>query len=364
MQNYLALLGIVWFMNGTAAFGQNPIRIHPKAEACPSKFSGPFVHIPNGGILTLSAAEAHASFDKGKTWESYPAIPAATFAFGDLSIDRTKDGVIVAIFCNQKEVRSGAKGWGKGTPAEWQIPVYSIRSTDNGKTWSAPLAIQRDWVGALRAMVVLQSGRIVIATMAIQPWEHVIPVYYSDDQGKRWTKTQTITMEGSKINDHDGAMEPKLIERADHSLFMLIRTTKGTFFQSLSKDGGLTWSKPESSGIQNNNSFGELARLQDGRLVLVWNRDDKYPPFGYAPDPKDWPLEEQSYSWIKRRNKLSLAISADDGKTWTDPVVVASTDDEKVWIAYTVFFEVEPGVFWINTGQGDVHMQVREKDLY
>ena len=86
----------------------------------------------------------------------------------------------------------------------------SIRSTDNGKTWSAPLAIQRDWVGALRAMVVLQSGRIVIATMAIQPWEHVIVVYYSDDQGKSWTKTQTITMEGSKINDHDGAMEPNV----------------------------------------------------------------------------------------------------------------------------------------------------------
>ena len=209
MKRVIVLLVVVSLMNTAAALGQDKIRLHPRAEAYPSKFGGPFVHISDGGILTLAGTEAHVSFDKGKTWKSYPAIPAADFSFGDRSIDRTKDGVIVAIFCNGKEVRAGKKGWGKGTPEEWQIPVYSIRSTDNGKTWSAPLAIQRDWVGALRAMVVLKSGRIVIATMAIKPWEHVIPVYYSDDQGKSWTKTQTITMEGSKINDHDGAMEPR-----------------------------------------------------------------------------------------------------------------------------------------------------------
>lgn len=363
MRRHLVLVVVVFSISAAAAFGQDKIQLHPKVENYPSKFGGPFVHIPNGGILTLAGTEAHVSFDKGRSWQSYPAIPAADFSFGDRSIDRTKDGVIVSIFCNHKEMRSGKQGWGKGTPAEWQIPVYSIRSTDDGKTWSAPLAIQRDWVGALRAMVVLESGRIVIATMAIQPWEHVIPVYYSDDQGKSWTKTQTITMEGSKINDHDGAMEPKLIELADHSVFMLIRTTKGTFYQSISKDGGLTWSKPDSTGIQNNNSFGELARLQDGRLILVWNRDDKYPPFGYVPDPKDWPLEDMSYSWIKRRNKLSIAMSVDDGKTWSEPVVVASTENEKVWIAYAVFFEIEPGVFWINTGQGKVRLQIRAKDL-
>ena len=159
----------------------------------------------DGGILTLAGTEAHVSFDKGKTWKSYPTIPAAKFSFGDRPIERTKDGVIVSIFRNHKEMRAGKKGWGKGTPEEWQIPVYSIRSADNGETWSAPLAIQRDRVGALRAMVVLKGGRIVIATMAIRPWEHVIPVYYSDDQGKSWVKTQTIVMEGSKINDHDGA---------------------------------------------------------------------------------------------------------------------------------------------------------------
>jgi Neuraminidase (sialidase) len=126
----------------------------------------------------------------------------------------------------------------------------------------------------------------------------------------------------------------------------------------------VAWSKPVSTGIQNNNSYGELARLSDGRLILIWNHDERFPPFGYEPDPKDWPLVPQSYSWIKRRNKLSVSMSADEGKTWTAPVVVASANDEKFWIAYTVFFEIEPGVFWLCTQQGKVRLQIREKDLH
>ena len=144
---------------------------------------------------------------------------------------------------------------------------------------------------------------------------------------------------------------------------MLIRTTKGTFYRSISKDGGETWSKPESTGIENNNSYGELAVLSDGRWVLVWNRDEKFPAFNYDPDPKDWVVEDLSYSWIRRRNKLSIAFSSDEGETWTEPVVLASTDDEKIWIAYSIFFEQEPGVFWIATQQGGVRLMIREKNL-
>ncbi|MDD4870125.1 MAG: sialidase family protein [Kiritimatiellae bacterium] len=364
VKNIVVLLFVLFGFNVFSVFGAEKVTLHPKAEPFPSKYVGPFVHLPGSGILALGGKEAHVSFDKGKNWKTYQAIFSDKHSIGTRSLVRTRDGVTVCIFCNNKEVKRG-KGWGKGTPEEWNIPVYSIRSTDDGKTWSEPLAIQRDWVGELRAMVLLENGRIVIAAMAIDPgWYHVIPVYYSDDKGLSWHKTETVKMPGSKKNDHDGAMEPKLFEKKDHSICMTIRTTRGTFYESISRDGGKTWSEPVSTGIENNNSFGEFEKLSDGRLILIWNRDDKYPAFNYKPDPKDWPLEESSYSWIKRRNKLSLAISSDEGKTWTEPVVIASTDNEKFWIAYTVFFEVEPGIFWITTGQGNVRMQIREKDIY
>ena len=34
------------------------------------------------------------------------------------------------------------------------------------------------------------------------------------------------------------------------------------------------------------------------------------------------------------------------------------------WLAYSVFFEPEPGLFWISTGQGGLHMKVRRDDLF
>lgn len=338
------------------------ITLHPKATAYPAPCAGPFVQTNDGAILSLEGTSVYLSRDGGKEWNSAPVLNAEKYSFGDREIVRSKNGVIVCVFCNNKEIRQG-KGWNKGSVSDWEIPVYSIRSVDNGHTWSEPILIQRDWVGAMRAAVALSSGRIVVATMALVPWHHVIPVWYSDDDGQSWVRSETIDMEGSKINDHDGAMEPKLVELADGSIFMLIRTTRGTFYRSISTDGGVSWSKPESTGIENNNSFGELARLADGRLILIWNRDEKFPAFNYTPDPNDWTVEELSYSWIRRRNKLSVAFSSDDGQTWTDPVVIAQTPDEKFWIAYTVFFEPEPGVFWMTTGQGGVKLAIREKDL-
>ena len=337
------------------------IKLHANAEAFPAPCGGPFVTTTDGAFVALSNVDAYRSEDGGKTWTTSRALDPEKYQILDYSIVRAQDGALVAAFDNNKELKSGK--WAQGSPSDWEIPVYSIRSEDGGKTWSEPVAIQRDWVGALRAMVVLKSGRIVLAAMAVQPWNHVIPVYYSDDGGKTWVKTQTITMEGSKINDHDGAMEPKLVELKNGSVYMLIRTTKGVFYKSISTDGGETWSKPESTGIENNNSFGELAILSDGRWVLVWNRDKKFPAFNYEPDPNDWQVKDLNYDWIRRRNELSIAFSSDEGKTWTEPVVVASTENEKIWIAYTVFFEPEPGVFWLTTQPGGVKMQIREDRL-
>lgn len=362
MRRILTLLLIVLLFSFSAASAMDAsIVLHEKAGPLPGPYSGPFVRAADNAIVGITASTAYRSDDEGKTWETFPALDPQKYKVLDYSIVRCNNGDLVAAFDNALELKSGK--WGEGSPADWEIPVYSIRSEDNGKTWSDPLPIQRDWVGALRAMVTLRSGRIVLAAMAVQPWNHVIPVYYSDDEGRSWIKTQTIVMEGSKINDHDGAMEPKLVEKQDGSVYMLIRTTRGTFYSSVSNDEGQTWSKPQSTGIENNNSFGELAVLSDGRWVLLWNRDEKFPAFNYVPDPKDWEVVDQSYSWIRRRDKLSIAFSSDEGKTWTEPVVLTSTPNEKVWIAYSIFFERAPGEFWISTQQGGVRMSIKESDL-
>ena len=51
------------------------------------------------------------------------------------------------------------------------------------------------------------------------PLRETFLLQFSDDAGQSWTKTQTIVMEGAKTNDHDGAMEPKLVEKKDGSVY-------------------------------------------------------------------------------------------------------------------------------------------------
>jgi hypothetical protein len=50
-------------------------------------------------------------------------------------------------------------------------------------------------------------------------------------------------------------------------------------------------------------------------------------------------------SWY--REELSLAFSADDGKTWSKPVVIAREKGGQV--AYPYLFERRPGQLWVFT---------------
>lgn len=62
-------------------------------------------------------------------------------------------------------------------------------------------------------------------------------------------------------------------------------------------------------------------------------------------------------------------FSDDDGKTWTDPVIIARiTDKSKVQrLAYPRFFEPKPGEIWITTTYsgfaGYLAVKLFEKDF-
>ncbi len=77
---------------------------------------------------------------------------------------------------------------------------------------------------------------------------------------------------------------------------MLMRSSCGRVCRSDSDDGGGTWSPVRKTELPNNNSGVDLAKLDDGTLVLAYN-----------PVSGDW----------AGRTPLSLALSTDDGETWT-----------------------------------------------
>ena len=340
---------------GLAGSGHAEEWIHPKSERLPGDLMGPFVTLADGSVLAASGDNALISKDEGKTWKKHPlfADPAKFLARDERALLRTRDGVIVMAFLNEKEIRRGKFLLDdREELSKFYLPTYVTRSLDEGKTWQPPQKIQDGWCGAIRCLIQLKSDRLVLAgqNLVFDPGRHVVLTYVSDDEGKTWRASNTLELGGR--GSHDGAMEATVAELADGRLYMLIRTTRGWFWEATSIDGGLTWKGLRKSGIQSSTCCGTLCRLESGRLVLLWNRSPENQPYN-----------------LHSRAELSMAFSEDEAKSWSKPTVIARRplkEGERYYAArqsYPYVYERRPGELWITTMQGKVRIKLREADF-
>ena len=184
--------------------------------------------------------------------------------------------------------------------------AYLRRSPDEGATFGAPECLwDRQPLGFASGVVKRHSsGRIVLPigrqTGAIwSPTDHeVLGCMLSDDDGRTWHASS-----GWIDLPLRGAMESHVEELRDGRLMMVMRTQLGAVFFSLSSDAGDTWSKPQTTGLRSPESCPELVRIPStGDLLLTWNDSEYDPAFG---------------SHYGKRSPLSLALSRDDGRSWT-----------------------------------------------
>lgn len=325
---------------------------------------GPFVRAGDGAIWGVDAVEALVSRDEGASWQSRPILPPGRFeASGERALLRTRGGVMLYAFLNRREL---AFTWddAKGGPQEGcRLPVYLARSADDGVTWAEPVRLQDGWCGAVRQMIQLRSGRVVLVCQQARanPGRHVTITYLSDDEGRTWRAGETIDMGeegnyrdavgGLRATTHGGGLEGTVLERSGGDLLLWLRVPHGCFYGATSKDGAV-WTKPSPTMVESSDSPGTLVRLASGRVALVWNR--------YR-DP---------VARLARRESLSIAFSENDGLTWTMPQVIArkelpqgKTDGSAYWVSYPYVFEASPGRLWISTMQGRLSAQLREADF-
>lgn len=331
------------------------IRIHPKCQKLPTMQLGPFVGLGDGSALCTSGVKARISTDHGKTWENRPLFSdAKQFHAYAGPLLRTRDGVVLFAFMNRKEQVfkwDQAKG---GPQPECRLPVYVARSLDDGKTWEKPLLVQDGYCGCLSTMIQLKSGRVLLGSQIAvsDPGRHVTLTYASDDDGKTWKRSNIIDLgKYGGYGDHGGGIEATFVQLNDGRLWMLLRTYRGCFSEAYSDDEGMTWKDVRPSKIGASGSPGILRRLSSGRIVLLWNR---------FIDP---------VKRTGRREQLSMAFSEDEGKTWSEPVVlgydpmVPGDKQHQHRLSYPSVYEHRPGELWITTGQGPLRIKLREADF-
>ncbi len=320
------VLGLVANNNTIAQSKDGPalmLQLNP-GENNPRNSEGDFVTLKDGRILfvyshyTGSSTSDHApaylagrySRDGGKTWAKEDQLivkQEGDMNVMSVSLLRLQNGSIALFYLRKNSVQDC-------------IPMMRI-SKDEAKTWSEPIACITDKEGYFvlnnARVIQLKNGRLLMSVALHQTpngeWknEATLYAYYSDNNGLTWKSSAAVP---NKLNIL--TQEPGVVELKNGNIMMFIRASGGIQQLSYSKDKGQTWSAIEPSNIKSPISPASIERIPStGDLLLVWNNNDDS-----NPETKG------------ERTPLTMAISKDEGKTWTN--VKNIQDDPDGWYCY------------------------------
>ena len=177
---------------------------------------------------------------------------------------------------------------------------WMMRSKDNGLTWSKREALPDGYLGPVKNKPELISGSLVCPSSTEKDgWK--VHFEYTKDFGKTWNKS-------SDINDGKvfTAIQPSILKYKNGKLQVLCRSKERTIHESWSEDGGMTWSKMDSTSLPNNNSGIDAVTLKNGWQLLVYNH---VKPAAGAPEGRGV------------RTPLNVAVSK-DGHKWYAALVL------------------------------------------
>jgi photosystem II stability/assembly factor-like uncharacterized protein len=317
-----------------------------------------YLRLPDGRVLTARSGHIAVSTDGMRTFPEKNNIPFikgtpadATPRAPRLAISAT--GAWIVVWRTAHTPGGLSEFWDKSThdyvPHLTGGQLMVARSTDSGKTWSAPLRISDPrYTNGHPPRKILQTKSGVFLVLAQyrtpNPGRHTVSILRSTDDGLTWSAPAPAFDLPNSNGNHDGVVEPTLIQLKDGAIWFLTRTSLGALWESRSHDDGLTWSPLRPTRIYASSSPPTLERLSDGRLVLVWSpwkdTEDNPPQTRGGADTTDYSLAVASW----HRRELHLATSADEGKTWSPPLVVARHPRKSGvfsggWISYVTLFE-------------------------
>jgi len=311
---------------------------------------GPFA-VHGGRIWAIERGEV-CQWD-GQRWWRWPLELGAARAAADAALTALADGTLLYAFMDEAQSHfRWLKHLGRASRNS-RSPIYVSRSEDGGRSWTQPQLIQDGYSGAVRSLVALDDGRVVLAAQYLLPQQgrYVSLTHVSDDGGHCWRASNWLDAGGR--GHHDGAIEGYLLPLKDGRLWYLLRTNWDRFWNAWSEDGGETWTQT-ALGLPSSSSPGALLRLGDGRIVLAFN------PVGE--DPPRWAgqFSQRAASW--HRAKLCLTLSEDEGASWCEPVTVARCKD--AWLSYPHMVEHAPGRLWLTTMQSGLRLDVKIEELF
>ncbi len=288
--------------------------------------SGDF-HVGERGRLDLVV-----STDGGESWSAARTImdegpDARNQAFLALS-----DGTLLVAYVHAAYLN------GRFDPARGYEKIHLIRSSDEGKTWSAPQPVD---TGAIRGpqfspygkMVETPDGTILMAVYAgsrlEKPESFSSWILRSRDGGRSW---------GDATRVAGGSDETALLRLPSGKMIAMLRRSHPqgggpSLWQTTSRDEGFTWDEPRQVTKQTQIP-ADLLLLKSGRVLLTFGH--RTPPCGV----RALVSRDEGGSWDYDHQITLMAESALGDCGYPSSVQL---DDGKIFTAYYVY--ESPGPF-------------------
>ena len=105
---------------------------------------------------------------------------------------------------------------------------------------------------------------------------------------------------------------------------MVMRNQLGSLFKSYSYDGGMSWTKPQTTGLSIPESCPYVTEIPGtGKHLVVWNHSE---------------YDMHFFSHYGKRTPLTVALTADNGRTFTH---LYDIESDPAW-GFS-----NPGITWV-----------------
>ena len=203
---------------------------------------------------------------------------------------------------------------------------WVVKSSDGGRTWSAPHELPEGILGPAKNKPLLCDGRLLCGTSLERGgWRSYVEI--TDTSLGEWSTVGPL----SNRKGRSQFIQPSFLRHGDGTLQILGRSVdlRGNIQTVFSHDGGLTWSEPRSTGLPNNDSGLDAVSLADGRFLLVYNHIEAAKQGAASRSPLNVALSDNGIDWY-----ASSVLEDSAGDEYSYPSVI-QTSDGLVHIVYT-----------------------------
>lgn len=299
-------------------------------SACPQNHAANLLPLPDGSLMCVWFGGTQEGIADISVWGAQ--LPPQSNQWREaekLSCDATRSEQNPVLFLAPDNILWLL--WTAQVSGNQDTAIVRYRqSHDFGRTWGE-IGTLLDKPGTFirQPITVLENGNWLLPvfycrTQPGEKWvgnDDISAVKISSDHGKTWRDVE--------VPQSLGCVHMNITALQDGKLIALFRSRwADNIYYCQSQDAGETWSIPEPTDLPNNNSSIQVTTLGNGELALVFNamsaagalerRASLYDEIDDGDNSRKEPENSNGKTafWGAPRAPMTIAISADGGKSW------------------------------------------------